>query len=81
MFEQSKISLDCPLCGESITEMIGWFRKDYQTCPACEKTFGAGQFDQEINALEQAFDVGIDAMIQPKSGGCCGSKKGGCCGH
>jgi hypothetical protein len=83
--EQSRIALDCPLCGESIYQPLSWFKKAYSTCPACDMSIPAARFDALLNDLEQAFDQRIDEMLtddQPQAGGCCGSKKkDSCCGH
>jgi transcription initiation factor IIE alpha subunit len=80
---ESKIALDCPYCGESIYQAVAWFKNSYSTCPACDKGLSANQFDAAINALEQAFDQNIEALLaeEPPQGGCCGSKKtDSCCG-
>ncbi|PLY03368.1 MAG: hypothetical protein C0623_01565 [Desulfuromonas sp.] len=81
MLEESRISLECPHCGDSIYQAMRWFRRDYRSCPHCDKPIPAGYFDATLNQLEQAFDQGVEEMMQPETGGCCGSKKGGCCGH
>ena len=83
MLEESKIALDCPYCGESIYQTVAWFKKNYSTCPACDKGLSADQFAVAINALEQAFDQNIEALLTKEAhqGGCCGSKKkDSCCG-
>lgn len=80
MFAETKITLDCPYCSESIFESLSWFKKSYSTCPHCDKGLVAGQFSAVISDLEQSVDESIEEMIhgQPHSS-CCG-KKSSCCG-
>ncbi len=87
MSVEPKIALDCPCCGESIYETLGWFKKTYSTCPACEKGLAATQFGTVIADLEQAMDANIEEMIYGKPhSSCCGKdsqsstdKQASCC--
>lgn len=83
MQDESHIALDCPYCGSSIHETVGWFRKPYSTCPSCEKGIAAEQFAPALNDLEQAMDEEIDRMLspEPERGGCGGQHGEGCGGH
>jgi len=78
---ETKITLDCPYCKESIYETLNWFKKSYFTCPACDKGLAANQFAAVIADLEEAMNASIEEMIhgQPHSG-CCGNKSSCCKG-
>ena len=80
MFAETKITLDCPYCCESIYETLAWFKKSYGTCPHCDKGLADSQFSAVIVDLEQSMDESIEEMVHGKpQGGCCG-KKSSCCG-
>jgi len=76
---EPKLTLNCPYCGESILETLGWFKKTYSTCPYCENGLAASQFSTILADLEQAMDENIEKMLfgsVPTS--CCGKEFPGC---
>lgn len=81
MFAETKITLDCPSCCQSINETLDWFKKSDSTCPHCDKGLTESQFSAVIADLEQSMDESIEEMLHGQShGGCCG-KKSSCCGQ
>jgi hypothetical protein len=78
--KETKISLDCPYCNESIYAAVSWFEKSYSTCPNCEKGLAAGQFSATIADLEQAMGESIEELLHGKPHGSCCGKKSSCCG-
>ena len=80
MFSEEKIALDCPYCGAAIYQTLSWFKKEYSTCPTCQKGLAAGQFATMIDEIEQALDGRIEEMVKGTAqGGCCGKGSSSCC--
>lgn len=60
---EEMIALDCPYCGVTLHHPLGWFKRPYFTCPACDRGLASAQFEKIIAELEQAMDKSIEEMV------------------